>query len=183
MKIQSLFTKAFGWALICIAVVVVTIFRLSPSFAASKMTTQPAQLLATPIVIAQSDSERSGGRSLYNRLGGYNAIAAVIDSSAQYIFNDPQIGKYFIGLSTNSKQRLRQLLVDQFCQVAGGPCVYTGRTMKLSHTGIGAGLKNIEFDAFANDVGLGLDKNGVKLREKMEVLSFVNSLRGEIVEK
>ncbi|MFH7024917.1 MAG: hypothetical protein ACHBN1_05840 [Heteroscytonema crispum UTEX LB 1556] len=81
---------------------VVTIFRLSPSLARSTTTTPPAQLSAAEVIVAQSDSERSKRRSLYNRLGGYNAIAAVIDDTAEYVFNDPQIGRYFIGLSTNT---------------------------------------------------------------------------------
>ncbi|GAX41216.1 globin [Tolypothrix sp. NIES-4075] len=183
MKIQSLFTKAFWLTLVCISVVVVTIFRLTPSLAVSTTTTPTAQLSATPVIIAQydSDSGRSGGKSLYKRLGEYDGISAVIDDTAQYVFNDPLIGKYFIGLSTNSKQRLGELLKAQFCQAAGGPCVYTGRPMKLSHMGIG--LDNSEFDAFANDVARALDKNGVKQKAKNEVLAFVESLRGEIVER
>ena len=167
--------------LICMTVIVVTTFRLSPSFARS-----------TPVMSAQESAEKvttdliaqvPGGNSLYNRLGGYNAIATVIDDSAAFIFADPVIGKYFIGLSTNSKQRLRQLLVDQFCQAAGGPCVYTGRTMKLSHSGMDGGLTNSEFNAFANGVSQALDKNRVNQSEKVEVLAFVNSLRSKIVEK
>jgi len=137
-----------------------------------------AEKVATDLI-----AQVPGGNSLYNRLGGYNAIAAVIDDAANFIFNDALIGKYFIGLSTNSKQRLRQLLVDQFCQAAGGPCVYTGRTMKLSHSGMNGGLTNSEFNAFANGVSQALDKNRVNQSEKVEVLAFVNSLRSKIVEK
>lgn len=167
--------------LLCITVIAVTTFRLSPSFARS-----------TPAMSAQESAEKvttdqialgSPGNTLYERIGGYNAMAKVIDDSAAFIFADPKIGKYFIGLSTNSKQRLRQLLVDQFCQAAGGPCVYTGRTMKLSHSGMDGGLSNSEFNAFANDVSKALDKNSVKQAEKTEVLAFVESLRGAIVEK
>jgi hypothetical protein len=55
--------------------------------------------------------------------------------------------------------------------------------MKLSHSGIGDGLTNSEFDAFVNGIALALDKNGVKPREKNEVLAFAESLRGEIVER
>ena len=167
--------------LICITVIVVTTFRLSPSFARSTpvMSAQESAEKVTTDLIAQGSSERS----LYTRLGGYNAIATVIDDAASFIFNDQLIGKYFIGLSTNSKQRLRQLLVDQFCQAAGGPCVYTGRTMKLSHSGIGGGLTNSEFNAFANGVSQALDKNRVNQSEKFEVLAFVESLRSKIVEK
>ncbi|WP_445633779.1 Globin [Nostoc sp. DSM 114161] len=178
MKIRSLSTKAFWLTLVCIAVMVVSIFRLSPSLAYST-TTPAAQPLAAEMTIATNH----GGTSLYSRLGGYNAIAAVIDDTAKYVFNDPQIGKYFIGLSTNSKQRLRELLIDQFCQAAGGPCVYTGRTMKLSHSGIGGGLTNSEFNAFYNDVALALEENKVRQSEKYEVLKFVESLRSQIVEK
>lgn len=183
MKIQSLFTKAFWLALVCITVVVVTVFRLSPSFARS--TTTPSAQLSTPpvTVVAQRDFSSPGDKSLYKRLGGYNAIAAVIDDTAQIVFNDSLIGKYFIGLSTNSKQRLRQLLIDQFTQVAGGPAIYTGRSMKLSHSGIGGGLTNSEFDVFVNAIAQALDKNNVRQRDKDEVLAYANSLREEIVER
>lgn len=177
------FSKSLGilLTLVCITVIVVTTFRLSPSFARSTPA-MPAQVSAEKVT-TDLMAQVPAGNSLYTRLGGYNAIATVIDDAANFIFNDPLIGKYFIGLSTNSKQRLRQLLVDQFCQAAGGPCVYTGRTMKLSHSGMGGGLTNSEFNAFANGVSQALDKNRVNQSEKVEVLAFVNSLRSKIVEK
>ena len=176
-------SKSLGMllTLICLTVIVVTTFRLSPSFARSTpmMSAQESAEKVTTDLIAQGAS----GSSLYTRLGGYNAIAKVIDDSAAIIFADPVIGKYFIGLGTHSKQRLRQLLVDQFCQAAGGPCVYTGRTMTLSHSGMDGGLTDKEFNAFANDVSQALDQNSVNQPEKVEVLAFVESLRGTIVEK
>ncbi|MEH2245690.1 group I truncated hemoglobin [Nostoc sp.] len=182
MKIQSLFTKAFWLTLVGITIMVVTIFRLSPSLAHST-TTPPGQLSAAKVTIVQSESQRSGRRSLYNRLGGYNAIAAVVEDTEKYVFNDSQIGKYFIGLSTNSKQRLRQLVVDQFCEATGRPCIYTGRSMKLSHSGMGGGLTNSEFNVFYNYIAKALGENKVKQTERYEVLVFVNSLRDQIVEK
>lgn len=176
-------SKSLGMllTLICLTVIVVTTFRLSPSFARSTaaMPAQESPEKVTTDLIAQGAS----GSSLYTKLGGYNAIAKVIDDSATFIFADPLIGKYFIGLSTNSTQRLRQLLVDQFCQAAGGPCVYTGRTMKLSHSGMNGGLTNSEFNAFAKDVSQALDKNSVNPSAKADVLAFVESLRKGIVEK
>jgi hemoglobin len=176
-------SKSLGMllTLICITVIVVTTFRLSPSFARSTpvMSAQEsAEKVTTDLLIAQARPTTS----LYTRLGGYNAIANVIDTSTSLVFADPKIGKYFIGLGTNSQKRLRQLLVDQFCQAAGGPCVYTGRTMTLSHSGMDGGLTDKEFNAFANDVSQALDKNSVNQPEKAEVLAFVESLRGAIVE-
>ena len=167
--------------LICITVIAVTTFRLSPSFARSTpaMSAQVSPEKVTTDLIAQGSS----ANTLYTRLGGYNGIAKVIDDSATFIFADPVIGKYFIGLGTNSKQRLRQLLVDQFCQAAGGPCVYTGRTMTLSHSGMDGGLGDDEFNAFANAVSQALTQNGVNPSPKAEVMAFVESLRDKIVEK
>ncbi|NMG11476.1 group 1 truncated hemoglobin [Brasilonema sp. UFV-L1] len=181
MKMQKSFIKTVWMGLICTALLVGIIFKLSPSLAYSNRSTTPSaqQLAPQTTIIARKYS----GNSLYDRLGGYNAIAAVIDDTAQNVFNDPLIGKYFIGLSTNSKQRLRQLLIDQFTQAAGGPAVYTGRSMKLSHSGIGGGLTNAEYDAFVNGIAQALDKNNVNQREKQEVLAFANSFRDEIVER
>ena len=176
-------SKSLGMllTLICITVIVVTTFRLSPSFArstAAMPAQESAEKVTTDLIAAQGS-----GKTLYDRLGGYNAIAAVIDETKKIVFADALIGKYFIGLGTNSQLRLRQLLVEQFCQAAGGPCVYTGRTMILSHSGMNGGLSNSEFNAFANGVSQALDKNSVKQPEKGEVMAFVNSLRGTIVEK
>lgn len=93
------------------------------------------------------------------------------------------IGKYFVGLSTNSGQRLRQFLVNQVCEATGGPCIYTGRSMRLAHNGMGEGITNSEYDALVDAIAQALDKNGVNYREKEEVLAFANSFRGEIVER
>jgi hemoglobin len=178
MKIQSLSKKTFWLGLIFTAVIVGAIFRLSPSLAVSTPITVPKVQQSAPATTLIA-ADTSGG-SLYQRLGGYNGIASVIDYTAQYAFNDPVIGKYFIGLSTNSKHRLRELLVEQFCQATGGPCIYLGRTMQLSHGGIG--LSDDEFNAFANDVSKALDQVGVNRSDKNAVLKFVESQRSLIVE-
>jgi hemoglobin len=175
-------SKSLGMllTLICITVIVVTTFRLSPSFARSTpvMSAQESPEKVTTDLIAQGAS----GRTLYAKLGRYEGITKIIDSSAAIIFADPEIGKYFIGLGTHSRLRLRELLVAQFCQAAGGPCVYTGRTMELSHSGMDGGLGDNEFNAFANAVSQALDQNSVNKSPKAEVMAFVESLRSKIVE-
>src|SRR4051812_40106384 len=80
---------------------------------------------------------RQSGDTLYKRLGGYDAVAAVADDFIGRLATDKQLGKFLTGLSTDSKKRLRQLIVDQFCAVTGGPCIYIGRDMKTSHAGLG----------------------------------------------
>ena len=73
--------------------------------------------------------------SLYQRLGGYDVIAAFVDDTYQMLRNDARFAR-FAARSVDSQQRGRQLLVDQIYHLAGGPCYYTGRDMKTSHAGL-----------------------------------------------
>ncbi|HET7114556.1 MAG TPA: group 1 truncated hemoglobin, partial [Pyrinomonadaceae bacterium] len=95
-------------------------------------------------------------KSLYERVGGYNALAAVVDDFIVRLVTDKQFEKFFIGQSTDSKKRIRQHILDQFCAATGGPCVYTGREMKTSHAGLG--ITNAEWDAAAKHLVASLDK-------------------------
>lgn len=120
-------------------------------------------------------------KSLYERVGGYNALAAVVDDFIVRLVTDKQFEKFFIGQSTDSKKRIRQHILDQFCAATGGPCVYTGREMKSSHAGLG--ITNAEWDAAAKHLVASLDKFKVPEKEKSEILAFVTSLKKDIVEK
>ena len=70
--------------------------------------------------------------SLYQRIGGYDVIAAVIDDLFAILHSDPAFARFFGGRSNDSVVRSRQLLVDQMCALSGGPCNYIGRDMKTS---------------------------------------------------
>jgi len=120
-------------------------------------------------------------KSLYERVGGYNALAAVVDDFIGRLVSDKQFEKFFIGQSTDSKKRIRQHILDQFCAATGGPCVYTGREMKTAHAGLG--ITNAEWDAAAKHLVASLDKFKVPEKEKGEVLAFVVTLKKDIVEK
>jgi hemoglobin len=76
--------------------------------------------------------------TLYERLGGYNGISAVVDSLFERLTSDPRFTKYFgSNGSEDSRKRLRQLQKLMVCQATGGPCFYLGRDMKTVHKGMG----------------------------------------------
>ncbi|MDT7778101.1 MAG: hemoglobin [Acidobacteriota bacterium] len=129
--------------------------------------------------LAAQDTQK--GKSLYERLGGYNAVAAVVDDFVGKLITDKQFERFFVGHSTDSKKRIRQHIVDQFCAAAGGPCIYTGRTLKDSHAGLG--ITEAEWDAAAKHLVATLDKFKVGEQEKKDLLAFVGSLKNDIVEK
>src|ERR1051325_9356186 len=133
------------------------------------------------LTVAASMSARAQQKTLYERIGGYNALAAVVDDFIGRLVSDKQFEKFFAGHSIDSKKRIRQHILDQFCAATGGPCVYTGRDMKTSHTGLG--ITEADWDAAAKHLAASLDKFKVPEREKGEVLAFVTSLKKDIVEK
>jgi hypothetical protein len=62
----------------------------------------------TPAFAAPSPAAAQTQKNLYQRLGGYDALAAVTDDFIGHLATDPQLGRFFVGLSTDSKIRVRQ---------------------------------------------------------------------------
>jgi hemoglobin len=120
-------------------------------------------------------------KSLYTRLGGYDAIALVVDDFITRLATGKRFEKFFTGFSDDSKKRLRQHILDQFCAAAGGPCVYTGREMRTSHKGLG--ITEADWDAAAKHLVAALDKYKVPDAEKNDLLAFVVTQKKDIVEK
>ena len=116
-------------------------------------------------------------RPLFDRLGGLPAITAVVEEFVTTTGNDPRINMFF---ANTDIPKLKQSMVDHICESTGGPCKYTGKTMKESHTGMK--VKKEHFDAFMDDLTKTLDKLKVPAREKSEVLAFFSSLEADVVE-
>jgi hemoglobin len=120
-------------------------------------------------------------KSLYQRLGGYDALAAVSDDFIGRLAASKLLGRFVVGLSDDSKKKLRQHFVEFLCKATGGSCVYMGRDMKTSHTGLG-----ISEEDWKESVKLlveTLDKFKVPEKEREEVLAAISSLKKDIVEK
>jgi len=138
-----------------------------------------AVVLAGKMVPAMGQDKAE--KSLYQRLGGYDAIAAVVDDFVGRLVSDPKLGRFFTGLSNDSKKRVRQLVVDQLCEATGGPCVYIGRDMKTSHAGMG--ITEEEWNLSVDHLAATLEKFKVPQKEKNEVLGAIANLKKDIVEQ
>ena len=137
--------------------------------------------LSSGVVLAQAKPASEAAPSLYKRLGGYDAIAAVTDDFIARMAEDKQLNRFLVGLSESSKGRLRQLVVEQICQATGGPCIYIGRDTKTTHKGLG--ITGSDWDLSVKHLVAGLDKFKVPGKEKEEFLAIVSSLKPDIVEK
>src|ERR1051326_6755610 len=138
-------------------------------------------LVFSTLMIVGSTPIRAQEKTLYERVGGYNALAAVVDDFIGRLVADKQFEKFFVGHSIDSKKRIRQHILDQFCAATGGPCVYTGRDMKTTHAGLG--ITEADWNAAAKHLTESFDKFKVPEKEKNELLAFVTSLKKDIVEK
>jgi hemoglobin len=119
-------------------------------------------------------------KSLYERLGGYDAIVAVADELLPRLMSDPKLGRFWAHRGDDGLAREKQLLIDFLCNSAGGPMYYTGRDMKLSH--VGMQISGQDWQIFIGHLEDTLDKFDVPDKERQEVLAFVESTREDIVE-
>lgn len=123
---------------------------------------------------------RDMGESLYKRLGGYDVIAGIVHELFARMKEDPQFQRFAMGRSLNSHNRARQLLVDQLCELAGGPCIYIGRDMKTSHEGLN--INEQEWQANMRYASAALDKFRISPKEQHEFLALFEQYKNDIVE-
>jgi len=118
-----------------------------------------------------------GQGSLYDRLGGREAVVAVIDDFVGRAAADSRINGKF---ARTDVPRLKAMLVEQVCAATGGPEQYTGRGMRETHDGMGVTAG--EFDALVADLVATLDAFKVPAAEQQELLGILGPLRSDIVE-
>jgi hemoglobin len=118
--------------------------------------------------------------TLYKRLGGYDAIAAVCDDLLPRLMGDAQLARFWQNRAQDSIRREKQLLVDFLCSCSGGPLYYVGRHMKTSHRGMG--ISESDWQRFIGHLETTLETFEVPAAERVEVLGFINSTKADIVE-
>jgi hemoglobin len=127
-------------------------------------------------IAKDQDQPAPATKSLYERLGGTPGITAVVEEFVTTTGKDPRIEQFFVNADI---PRLKKLMVEQICQNTGGPCHYTGKTMKESHATMH--VKGVDFDAFIDDLTKTLAKLNVPAPETKEVLAAFESLKTEVV--
>ncbi|MGE0606578.1 MAG: group 1 truncated hemoglobin [Pirellulales bacterium] len=120
--------------------------------------------------------------SLYERLGGVYAIAAVVDDFIDRIMDDPRLNanpNVDEAHHRVSRAGFKYLVTEQVCWAAGGPQKYTGRAMRDSHEHLK--ITEQEWEAFLEDLRQTLDKFDVPAAEQAELFAIVASTKDDIV--
>lgn len=137
-------------------------------------------ILGAMAVTAAAQNSVSGAaqeKSLYDRLGGLDAIKAVVGEFAGRVLADTRVNKKF---AKSDPARLVLHLEEQICFATGGPCKYTGKDMKSSHKNMK--VTEGEFNALVEDLIGALDKFNVPAKEKNDLLAILGPLKDQIVE-
>src|SRR5215831_14222237 len=120
--------------------------------------------------------------SLYERLGGVYAIAAVVDDFVDRMMEDPRLNANPLVQEAHhkvSRAGFKYLVTEQVCAAAGGPQRYTGRAMRDSHAHLA--ITEPEWQAFLDDLAQTLDKFRVPPAERAEVVAIVQGTKSDIV--
>lgn len=141
--------------------------------------------LALPLLVsAPAHAQTAAAKSLYDRIGGAPALKAVVDDFVATAAPDPKVdftrGGTWIA-SQAAVLTLKGHLVDFMAQAMGGPKAYTGRSMKLAHTGMG--ITQAQFDALAGHLQAALVKNKVAPADVTAIMKIAASTAPDIVEK
>ena len=121
-------------------------------------------------------------QSLYERLGGVNALAMVVDRFSDEIVKNPKLNVNPQLKEWNASGQLPSLKFMRtlwLCQAAGGPFEYTGKDMHDAHKDLH--ITSDEFDEVGAEIARALDHFGVPEREKGEVLAAIVARKAEVV--
>lgn len=119
-------------------------------------------------------------KTLYERLGGHDGIATFINNLMPRLQSDQQLGRFWQNRGQDGLAREKQILIEYWCAVTGGPTYYTGRDMKLCHKGMG--ISESDWSIFLQHAGDTMTALSVPAPECSEMVAFVESIKSDMVE-
>lgn len=120
--------------------------------------------------------QQSPETTLYQRLGGANGVENIVDGVLYGIEHDPGIVHHF---ADTDIPRFRRLLIEQFCELAHGPCKYTGASMQESHSGFQ--ITQAHFDALVNHLIHAMQQQQVPVEAQNEFLAMLAPMYKDVV--
>lgn len=136
--------------------------------------TAAAALLLASACMAQTMAPKDD--QLYKAFGEKAGLVSLMDDFMARLLADPRTGPHF---KPANQQRVKEQLVDQFCALGGGPCVYKGADMKSSHANLD--IKKSDFNALVEVLQLSMDAKGIPFRKQNEMLALLAPMHRDII--
>ncbi len=151
--------------------------RLKPILAGLALISVPFD---APTIVPSAYAEETE-KSLYDRLGGYAGVSAVVDEFAERLFHDPKIAQFFAGMGDDTRASFKQKNKNLVCAVTGGPCKVISRDAKVVHGGLG--ITAADFNVVAGHLKDVLVEFNVPDAEQDELFTIILTLRPAIVDR
>lgn len=116
------------------------------------------------------------GDQLYKAFGEKPGLVVLMDDFMTRLLADPRTGPFF---KPANQQRIKEQLVDQFCALAGGPCIYKGADMQSSHANLD--IKKSDFHALVEVLQQSMDAQGIAFRRQNEMLALLAPMHRDVI--
>lgn len=113
---------------------------------------------------------------LYQQLGSSSGIEKMVDGLLVEIEQDQQIVHHF---RDTDIARFRKLLIEQLCELSGGPCKYTGASMQESHTGFK--ITQADFDNLVRHLMKVMTEQQINIAAQNQLLGLLAPMYGDVV--
>lgn len=115
---------------------------------------------------------------VYHDFGDKPGIVALVDDFMIYLVDDARTRPFF---ADADQRHIKDELVDQFCVILGGPCAYTGKSMKESHKKLA--IDEAQFNALVEDLQKAMDKHNIPFRSQNKLLEKLAPMHREVITK
>ncbi|HXC10108.1 MAG TPA: group 1 truncated hemoglobin [Steroidobacteraceae bacterium] len=139
--------------------------------------TAAAYRVLGPLLLLLSGIAASAAPRLYDRLGGEAGVAAIAGSLIDRVSADPKLGRSF---KDSNLDRIKKLLAEQICDLSGGPCRYSGDSMREVHAG--HHISEAEFFGMVADLRAVLKEQHVSQGATNELLRLLAPMKRDVVE-
>jgi hemoglobin len=115
--------------------------------------------------------------SLYARIGGQPVVVAFVSDTLDQVTADPKLRRSFKG---SNIPRIKRLLAEQICELAGGGCIYSGDSMRDVHAN--HHVTEAEFYGLVQILRNAMRQHHVALRERNELLALLAPMKRDVVD-
>ena len=128
---------------------------------------------ATSVALAQAPNDAA-----LAAFGGFAGLSKMTQDFVERVQKNPSIGRFF---KEADNERLQAMLTDQFCDVLGGGCKYSGKSMKEVHTNMK--VSSADFNALAEELQHALNAANVPFADQNKLIAKLAPMHRDVVEK
>lgn len=114
--------------------------------------------------------------ALYRSFGEKPGLVKLMDDLMLRIEANPRLAAQF---KDSKKDHVKEQLVEQFCQVTGGPCVYKGADMKSAHANLD--INKGDFNLLVEVLQQAMDGQGIPFRAQNQLLAQLAHMHRDVI--